>query len=77
MYVVGLKEGNVEMINVINEWFVTCFGSSSFHVYKGTIELWWLDFGTLITYFVIGASAFMLCNAFWFGFKFLMERFRK
>lgn len=65
------------MIETINNWLSNLFGSSGLHIYRGTTQLWWLDFGTITAYAIIGVSAFLLCNAFWFALKFLIGRMRK
>lgn len=65
------------MIETISNWLSNVVGSSSLHIYRGTTQLWWLDFSTITAYALVGVTAFLLCNAFWFALKFLIGRMRK
>lgn len=65
------------MIDTINDWIVSLFGSNSLNVYRDTLLLYSFNYGKIITYAVIGISAFLLCNLFWFGLNWLLRRMRK
>jgi hypothetical protein len=65
------------MIDKINDWIASLFGSNSLNVYRDSTLLYSFDFGKIITYAVIGISAFLLCNLFWFALNWLLRKMRR
>ena len=65
------------MVETLNNWFESLYGTHSLTLSRDGVALWSFDFGLVISILIVGISAFLLCHLFYIAFKKVVGGVRK